>query len=102
LQIPNSRHNIGLKDCLTEYVGADRLCGDNKYSCNGCKRKVNALKMCSIETLPNILIIDFVRYNVGRKNSEIIEYPLELNLNRYLSDTIDEHNAKRLKSNKNL
>lgn len=101
LQIPNSSASLSLEDCLRQYVQADRLCGENKYSCDGCKRKVNALKTCSIETLPNILIVDFVRYNLGRKNSEIIEYPLELSLNRYLSSSIDEHNAKRVKSNKN-
>lgn len=92
LQIPDSRMSLNLTDCLDLYATADKLTGSNKYSCDGCKKKVNALKMCSIETLPNILIIDFVRYNLGRKNSEIISYPKELKLTNYLSDTIDEQN----------
>ena len=77
---------------------ADRLSGDNKYSCDGCKRKVNALKTTCIESLPNILIIDFVRYNLGRKNTEIISYPKTLRLSKFTSESIDEANAKKIKS----
>lgn len=44
---------------------ADELKGDNKYLCDGCKKKVNALKSTSVETAPRILIADFVRYNLG-------------------------------------
>lgn len=61
---------------------------------------MNALKSCSIETLPNILIVDFVRYNLGRKNSEIITYPKSMKMTQYLSSSIDEQNAKKLKNGK--
>jgi ubiquitin carboxyl-terminal hydrolase 36/42 len=63
---------VTFKDCLDQYVVADRLCGDNKYSCDGCKRKVNALKSTCVESSPRILIVDFKRYSMGKKNSEII------------------------------
>ena len=85
LQIPNVNKRLVLGDCLATYVSADRLSGQNQYSCDGCKRKVNALKTTSIETLPNILAIDFVRYTLGKKNPEIIGYPKTLNLNSYTS-----------------
>ena len=68
---------------------ADRLTGENKYSCSGCNKKVNALKSTSVETSPRILIVDFVRYNLGRKNQEIILYPKSFKLQRYMSDAID-------------
>jgi hypothetical protein len=41
---------------------------------------VNALKQWSIESAPRILMVDFVRYNFGKKNNNIIEYPKEFNL----------------------
>ena len=72
LQIPRVQGDVTVQNCLNQFVRADRLSGENKYSCSGCKKNVNALKSTSIETSPNILIVDFVRYNLGRKNSEII------------------------------
>jgi len=79
------------------YVKADRLSGDNKYSCDGCKHKVNALKSTSIHSLPRILIVDFVRYTFGKKNQEIIQYPKSINLSRFTSQAIDQANAKKIK-----
>ena len=63
----------------------ERLTGENRYSCSCCKKKVNATKCTSIETPPCILIIDIVRYNLGRKSNEIIDYPQKLNLKEYMS-----------------
>ena len=53
---------------MTDFVDADRLCGENKYHCSGCDKKVNALKFTSVDTSPRILMVDFKRYNLGRKN----------------------------------
>ena len=79
------------------YVKADRLTGDNKYSCDGCKKKVNALKSTSIHSLPRIMIVDFVRYTFGKKNQEIIKYPKSLDLKKYTSQAIDQLNSKKIK-----
>ena len=38
-------------------------------------------------------MIDFVRYNLGRKNGEIITYPKSFSLKNYLSSSIDKKNA---------
>ena len=54
--------------------------------------------MTSIDSLPKILIIDFVRYNLGRKNTEIISYPKTLSIDKYSSWSIDESNAKKIKA----
>lgn len=100
LQIPRlKKAELSLDDCLNYLVKVDKLCGDNKYSCDGCKKKVNAYKTSSIDTFPRILIIDFVRYNLGRKNSEIIKYPETLSLDRYTSRAIDHSHAKKLNLN---
>ena len=60
----------GLSDC-------SKCTGDQ---CSGCNKKVSALKQWSIESAPRILMVDFVRYNFGKKNNSIIEYPKEFNL----------------------
>lgn len=70
LTIPRNKNTM--KDCLDFYVHADRLTGENKYSCSGCNKKVNALKSTCVEVSPRILIVDFKRYSSGKKYSEII------------------------------
>jgi ubiquitin C-terminal hydrolase len=65
------------------------LTGANKYDCSGCKRKVTALKSMSIEKAPRILMVDFVRYNLGRKIRDIIPYPKRFNLKAWMSSTSD-------------
>lgn len=92
LTIPRVKNDVTFQDCLNQYVYADRLSGENKYNCDGCKRKVNALKSTCIEESPRILIVDFKRYNLGKKSQEIIQYPKTFNLKRYLSNSIDAVN----------
>ena len=89
LTIPRVRGQANFKDCLDEFVRADRLSGDNKYNCDGCKRKVNALKSTCVEKSPRVLIVDFKRYSSGKKYNEIIQYPKSFTLKRYLSSAID-------------
>lgn len=78
------------------------MSGDNKYSCDGCKKKVNALKSTSIDSLPQCLIVDFVRYSFGRKNQEIIEYPKSIDLKPFTSASIDNHNLLKIKTTKSV
>lgn len=85
-----------MNDCLDKLVREDTLFGQNQYFCDICKGKVNAFKMISIETFPRVLIIDFVRYNLGRKNNEIINYPKTLDLAKYTSQEIDKINMSRV------
>ena len=70
---------------MDEFINAERLHGDNKYQCSGCDKRVNDSKQWSIESAPRILMVDFVRYNFGKKNNNIIEYPKEYNLKKYMS-----------------
>ena len=92
LTIPRVRGTATFQDCLDQYVFADRLSGDNKYNCDGCKRKVNALKSTCIESSPRALIVDFKRYTSGKKYNEIIQYPKSFVLKKYLSSAIDHSN----------
>jgi len=61
---------------------------------------VNALKSTSVDTAPRILIADFVRYNLGQKNQEIIDYPKQFTLKKYMSSEIDAVNQRKININK--
>ena len=54
------------------------------------------MKSTSIDSLPKILIIDFVRYNLGKKNQDIISYSSELSLQKYTSHSIDKVNSIKM------
>ena len=51
-----------LEECLTNFSKVELLNGDNAYSCEVCKKKVNAIKEIKIWETPNILIIHFKRF----------------------------------------
>jgi len=51
-----------LEDSLELYVAGEVLGGDNKYMCSQCGTKVEALRRCAIQTLPQILIIHLKRF----------------------------------------
>ena len=74
---------------MKEFVDADELCDENKYNCSECNKKVDALKFTSVDQSPRILMVDFKRYNLGKKNKKIIEYPSSFSLQKYLSSVID-------------
>jgi len=46
-------------------------------------------------------MIDFVRYNLGRKNNAIVEYPSSFNLKKWTSTSIDAINATKFGTTKN-
>lgn len=87
---------MSIDDCLRKHVEANSLHGADKYLCPVCKKKVDALKTTSIETFPRVLIVDFVRYNLGKKNNDVISYPKTLDLLKYSSSEIDKNNASRV------
>ena len=92
LPIPKleGRGNIAsFGDCLNAFVDCEKLTGDNMYECPTCKKKVNAQKTSSIETAPRILMIDFIRYGLGKKCTDIIEYPKKFDARKYKTSWID-------------
>jgi hypothetical protein len=49
-----------------------------------------------VEYSPRILMVDFKRYNLGKKNHEIVQYPSSFSLKKYLSSSIDQKNASKI------
>lgn len=75
-----------LEESLDLFVKGDLLDGDNKYFCDKCNKRVDALKRCCLATLPNNLFIHLKRFDFDfellrrSKVNDYCEFPLQLNL----------------------
>jgi len=68
LPINNNTLNILLDD----FFKNELLINDNKYECNFCKKKVNAVKNLNINKLPYYLLLSLKRFNMYYKNNILI------------------------------
>ncbi len=79
LPIPMSE-SATLNECLDTFSKSEKLEGDEQYYCNKCNKKNDAMKKIYIWEMPEILIIQFKRFNhhKGRstKNNCNISYPV--------------------------
>ena len=88
-----------LMDCLKEFCKEEKLDGDNKYNCERCDKKVNAIKKISIWEPPEILIIQLKRfkndyYRTSKTNSKVV-FPLEgLTLDNFYSEYHEVNEVK--------
>ncbi|KAL2633666.1 hypothetical protein R1flu_005145 [Riccia fluitans] len=71
-----------LTKALTRFTAVDTLDGENKYRCAHCKKKVRAQKQFTIETVPNILTIQFKRFSgtVGGKIDKKVDFETTLDM----------------------
>ncbi|KAL3694055.1 hypothetical protein R1sor_007706 [Riccia sorocarpa] len=76
-----------LTKALTRFTAVDTLDGENKYRCAHCKKKVRAQKQFTIETVPNILTIQFKRFSgtVGGKIDKKVEFGTTLDMKPFCS-----------------
>ena len=81
LEIP--RQASHLQDCLSHYTKKNRLDKENQWTCEKCKQVVQPYKKIMLWNTSDILIILLKRYTGLRKNSQRIDYPLELNMSEY-------------------
>eukprot|EP00919_Chromeraceae_sp_WS-2016_P069514 GHVR01164845.1.p1 GENE.GHVR01164845.1~~GHVR01164845.1.p1 ORF type:complete len:521 (+),score=114.35 GHVR01164845.1:32-1594(+) len=71
--------DVEVSDCLTHFFEKERLTGNDKYDCEGCKSRVDADKVLSLLTLPPVLTLHFKRFGfVGgffsQKNSKFVKF----------------------------
>lgn len=59
--------NISLKDCIFEFTSDDILQGDERFSCETCKDKTEAVKHLRINHLPDALILHIKRFQFKGK-----------------------------------
>tara|TARA_Y100000816_G_C26099746_1_gene582588 strand:+ start:914 stop:1942 length:1029 start_codon:yes stop_codon:yes gene_type:complete len=69
---------ITLQECLKRYIQPEELKDDNAWYNEESKSKINVLKNTIFWSLPEILIIELMRFNYnGGKIHTIVDFPLE-------------------------
>ena len=86
LPIPTTNKSPSLIDCFNYYVEGEVLEGENAWYNEKTNEKVNIRKKIQFWSFPNILVIDFKRFNNrSQKNQVLITFPIEnLDLSEYV------------------
>ena len=94
LSIPTYANNI--YDCLDEFIKEETVDKDNMIKCDFCGHYNKSNKQNKIWKTPKILIIQLKRFKVNEQNrrikiSKMIEYPINLNIQKYIEKTNINH-----------
>jgi ubiquitin C-terminal hydrolase len=86
LPIPSNNKMPSLIDCFDLYVEGEILEGENAWFNEGTNQKINIRKRIQFWSFPDILIIDFKRFNNRfQKNQILVTFPLDnLDLSKYV------------------
>ncbi len=86
LPIPSDNKSPSLIDCFNLYVEGEVMEGENGWYNEETKERVNIRKKIQFWSFPNILVIDFKRFNSRfQKNQILITFPLDdLDLSEYV------------------
>jgi ubiquitin carboxyl-terminal hydrolase 8 len=86
LPIPANNKSPSLIDCLNYYVEGEILKDENAWYNDNTNEKVNIRKKIQFWSFPNILVIDFKRFNNKlQKNQILITFPIDyLDLSNYV------------------
>lgn len=86
LPIPANNKSPTLIDCFEDYVKGEILDGDNAWYNDETKKKINIRKKILFWSFPNILVIDFKRFNsINQKSQILVTFPLDdLDLTKYV------------------
>jgi ubiquitin carboxyl-terminal hydrolase 8 len=86
LPIPENNKSPSLIECFNLYVEGETLTGDNKWFNEETKERINIRKKILFWSFPNILVIDFKRFNAQfQKNQILITFPFDnLDLSEYV------------------
>ena len=86
LPIPITNKSPSLIDCFNHYVEGEVLEGENAWYNENTQKKIDIRKKIQFWSFPNILVIDFKRFNNSfQKNQVLITFPLEnLDLSEYV------------------
>ena len=86
LPIPLNNKSPSLIDCLNLYIAGEELKGENAWYNDDTKQKTEIKKSILFWSFPNILVIDFKRFNSrNQKNQVLISFPLaNLDLSSYV------------------
>ncbi|KAK5956953.1 hypothetical protein OHC33_002442 [Knufia fluminis] len=86
----------GLEEGLKAYVEGEILQGDNKYSCTGCARHVDAVKRACIKEMPDNLIFNLKRFDydimtgMRAKVNDEFQFPETIDMMPYTVDALSK------------
>jgi ubiquitin C-terminal hydrolase len=95
------KDKTSLEDSLELYVTGEMLSGDNKIEDSSTGKKVDALRRCTIRTLPEVLIIHLKRFEFDletmnrQKLNDLISFPEELDMFPYTEVGIQQSEERR-------
>jgi len=78
-----------LLESLTAELGDEEFCGEDQYQCDGCNRKVDAIRRSRICKLPQVLTLSLKRFqydqHTGRRSKihKRCSFPMELDLGAF-------------------
>jgi ubiquitin carboxyl-terminal hydrolase 8 len=86
LPIPPNNKSPSLIDCFEHYVEGEIMEGENAWYNDETKERINICKKIQFWSFPQILVIDFKRFNAkNQKNQILITFPLDnLDLSKYV------------------
>jgi ubiquitin carboxyl-terminal hydrolase 8 len=88
VEIPSIK-DLTIYDCLDNFFGKEIFDIGEEWKCDNCENKEGNFKQYRIVDFANTLIIFFKRYkwnmlgNMGNKNEHKIDFPFQLNMNKY-------------------
>lgn len=74
---------------MVHFLREELLDGENSYRCDACQRKVRATKKYSMQTAPNVLVVNLKRFDFtyAGKLSHFVTYPETLSLKTFVGDS---------------
>ncbi len=74
---------------MLHFLREEVLDGENSYKCDKCNRKVRATKKYSIQTAPNVLVINLKRFDFtyAGKLTHFVTYPETLSLKTFITES---------------
>ena len=100
------KHKQSVNEAIDNMLLIERLNGDNKYMCNTCHSKQDAIRYTKLTQLPPVLNIQLMRFEYDydseskKKLTDNIFIPITINFNQYLdlngidADSYNNHYAK--------
>ncbi|XP_061189205.1 ubiquitin carboxyl-terminal hydrolase 2-like isoform X1 [Saccostrea echinata] len=83
------RSDASIIQCITAFMKAEVLDGDERPTCSKCKKRMRCTKSFSIQRFPTILVLHLKRFSQGRysqKVSTCIDFPQVLDMTEYSSE----------------
>ena len=87
-------------DSLNSLIEGEKMHGDNCINCPQCNKKIPAIKSQNFKVLPRILMFVLKRFEYNYQTMQKIkindyyEFPIELDMNKYTGEYLNNNNAK--------